>query len=54
MVIDRRSSQEYPVNVGIPQVAILGPESFLLYISDLPDPVICNSAIYANDATLFS
>ena len=26
----------------------------LLYINDLPDDVICNIAIYADDATLYS
>ena len=33
---------------------ILGPTFFLLYISDLPDDVICNIAIYADDTTLYS
>ena len=27
---------------------------FLLYINDLPDDVICDIAIYANDTTLYS
>ena len=27
---------------------------FLLYINDLPDDVICNIAIYADDTTLYS
>ena len=27
---------------------------FLLYINDLPDAVICNIAIYADDTTLYS
>ena len=40
MVLDRKSSQEYPVNAGVPQ--------------DLPDDVVCNIAIYADDATLYS
>ena len=54
MVLDRKSSQEYPVNAGIPQGSILGPTLFLLYINDLPDDVICNIAIYADDTTLYS
>ena len=53
-VLDGKSSQEYPVNVGIPQGSIFGPTLFLLYINDLPDEVICNIAIYAVDTTLYS
>ena len=54
VVLDGKSSQEYPVNAGIPQGSILGPTLFLLYINDLPDDVICDIAIYADDTTLYS
>ena len=46
-------SQKYPVNAGV-KSAILGPTLFLLYISDLPDDVICNIPIYADDTTHYS
>ena len=53
MVLDGKSSQEYPVNAGVRQSFILSPTLFVLYINDLPD-VICDIAIYADDTTLYS
>ena len=53
MVLDGNSSQEYPVTVRVSQGSILGPTLLLLYINDLPDDVICDIAIYADDTTLY-
>ena len=53
MVLDGKSSQEYPVNAGVHQGSILGPMLFPLHINDLPDDVICNIAVYADDAALY-
>ena len=53
MVLHGKSSQQNPVNAGVPQGSILGPTLFLLYINDLPDDVIYNIVIYANDTTLY-
>ena len=54
VVLDRKPSQEYPVNAGVPQGSILGPTLFLIYVNDLPDHVICDIAIYADDTILYS
>ena len=53
VVLDGRSSQEYPVNAGVHQGYILDPTLFLLYINDLPDDLICDIAIYADDTTVY-
>ena len=52
MVLDGTFSHEYPVNAGVPQDSILGPTLSLIYINDLPEDVICDIAIYADDNTL--
>ena len=53
LVLDGKSSHEYPVNAGVSQGSILGATLFLLYINDPPDDLICDIAIFANETTLY-
>ena len=53
MVLDDKSSQEYPTNAVLSPGSILGPISFLLYINELSD-VLCDITIYADDTTFYS
>ena len=52
MVLDGKSSQEYPINARVPQGSILGLTLFLLDIIDLSDYVISDISIYADDTAL--
>ena len=54
VVLDWNSSQEYLVNEGVPPGSTLGSTPFLLYINDLPDDIMCNIAVYADDTTFYS
>ena len=46
-----KSLQEYPVNAGVPEGSILTPTLFLLYVNSLPDDVIFDIAVYADDTS---
>ena len=46
------SSNLNSINVGIPQGSILGPLSFIIFVKDLPDSVMCKTVMYADDTSL--
>ena len=54
MVLDGKCSQDYLVNSRVSQGSFLSSTLLLLYINNLPDDLICNIAIYADDTTLNS
>ena len=54
VVLDGKSSQEYPTNAVLPQGSILDPTPFLLYINDLNDDGMCGTAVYGDDITSYS
>ena len=51
LVLDGKSSQEYPINAGPLQGSILVPILFLLYINDFPNAIF---NIYADETTFYS
>ena len=51
---DGKNLGECPTNPQIPQGSILGPTLFMVYISNLPDDVVCIIAIYTDGTTFYS
>ena len=54
VILDGQKSNTYPISSGVPQGSILGPILFLTYINDLPDKLICEISMYADDTSLYS
>ena len=54
IVLNGQHSKWANIEAGFPQGSILGPLLFLIYINDLPDNLISNSKLFADDASLFS
>ena len=54
VVLHGQTSSWRPVLAGVPQVSILGPLLFLVYINDLPDGLKSNAKLFADDTSLFT
>ena len=51
--VNGKASEWLPVTSGIPQGSVLGPLLFLIYINDLPDNIISDVYMYADDTKLY-
>ena len=54
VVLEGQSSPTRSINLGVPQGSVLGPSLFLVYINDLPDVILSQIAMYADDSTLYT
>ena len=54
MIRNCHTSQENPINAGVPLGSILSVTLFALYINELPDDAIYNITVYTDDTTLYS
>ena len=54
VVLNGQYSTWTNVEAGVPQGSILGPLLFLIYINDLPENLVSNPKLFADDTSLFS
>ena len=54
VILNDQSSNWVDVKAGVPQGSIMGPLHFLIYINDLPEGLITNAKLLADDTLLFS
>ena len=54
VLLDGQNSHWELIKAGVPQESILGPLLFLIYINDLPNNLIANVKLFADDISIFS
>ena len=52
VVVDGCRSSSIHVKSGVPQGSVLGPCLFLCYINDLPEKVVSNTRLFADDTAI--
>ncbi|MES9880859.1 MAG: reverse transcriptase family protein [Sedimenticola sp.] len=53
VVIEGEESGSVPVTSGVPQGSVLGPILFVIYINDLPDHIISQVRLFADDTAVY-
>ena len=53
VVVEGEESDSVPVTSGVPQGSVLGPILFLTYINDLPQDIVLQVRLFADDTAIY-